>query len=421
MSRKSLSMPAQHEMNKINRSLSELLERRWSKLKRSWEKLLFNLFMHKGTIDAHDKIIADAELALKNKEAYESNEAYSASHDPLVKQGYDLKKKAELHFKNLYANKTTERILIHVPAPDFSPAGYSLFTNLAESLVFIGIPARILGWDENVQEALESFKPTVLLSSDNESYLARIDWEEIAKYKKSNRLKVGLTAALAEYDSTPLDARLDWAKNHRIDFFYSFRDEVYVSERNEYKPFFEAGYKILFLPFGANILLYYPVAGFERDIDFVLIASRKREHIAYMKDIAKSNAGFIDGPGWKHVPDFRFNRERDRYIYARAKIGLNVHLPEQLDWACEVNERTYQLAACGVPQLIDHPRLIDKIFCKDALFVANTPEQYTSLFKEILSRPNLAQERALMAQKEVFDRHTTFHRAESFIKQLAGL
>lgn len=181
MSRKSLLMPVQHKMNKTTRTLSELLERRWSKLKRSWEKLLFNQSTHKGTIDAHDKIIADAELALKNKEAYESDEAYSVSHDPLVKQGYDLKKKAELHFKNLYANKTTERILIHVPAPDYSPAGYSLFTNLAESLAFIGIPARILGWGENAQEALENFKPTVLLSSDNESCLERIDWEEIAK------------------------------------------------------------------------------------------------------------------------------------------------------------------------------------------------------------------------------------------------
>jgi hypothetical protein len=408
-------------MNKTIKKISILLERRRSKLKRSWEKLLFNQSMHKGTVKAHDKIIADAEMALKNKESYESNAAYLESRDPLVRQGYELKKKAELHFKNLYAGKTIERILIHVPAPDYSPAGYSLFTNLAESLVFIGIPTRILGWDDNVQEALETFKPTVLLSSDSESYLERIDWEEIAKYKETKRLKVGLTAALAEYDSTPLDGRLDWAKKHHIDFFYSYRDEVYVSERKEYKPFFEAGYKLLFLPFGANILHYYPVPGFTRDIDFVLIATRKREHIAYMKDIAQSNAGFIDGPGWKHVPNFHFSRERDRYIYARAKVGLNVHLPEQLDWACEVNERTYQLAACGVPQLIDHPKLIDKIFSKSALFVADTPEQYTSLFKDILSKPNLAQERALHAQKEVFDRHTTFHRAESFIKQLAEL
>ena len=188
-----------------------------------------------------------------------------------------------------------------------------------------------------------------------------------------------------------------------------------------YRPFFDVGYEILHLPFSANILHYYPVAGFNRDIDFVLIASKKREHTIYMKEIVKRNYGLIDGPGWKHVPHFQFNRDRDRYIYARAKVGLNVHLPEQIDWACEVNERTYQLAACGVPQVIDHPKLLDKLFSKDALFVADTPGQYSDLFEMIINDPKTGQERALVAQREVFEKHTTFHRADSFVQQLGKL
>ena len=137
-----------------------------------------------------------------------------------------------------------------------------------------------------------------------------------------------------------------------------------------------------------------------------------------MKDIVKRYYGFIDGPGWKHAPHFQFNRDRDRYIYARAKIGLNVHLPEQIDWACEVNERTYQLAACGVPQVIDHPKLLDKLFSKDALFIAETPKQYTAYVKTIIKDPAIGQERALNAQKETFEKHTTFHRADAFMQQL---
>jgi spore maturation protein CgeB len=140
-----------------------------------------------------------------------------------------------------------------------------------------------------------------------------------------------------------------------------------------------------------------------------------------MKDIVKRHSGFIDGPGWKHAPDFRFNRDRDRYIYARSKVGLNVHLPEQIDWACEVNERTYQLAACGVPQIIDHPKLLDKLFGKDALFIADNPRQYSDFFEMVINDPETGKERALKAQKEVFDKHTTFHRADSFMQQLNAL
>ena len=397
------------------------IDRKRTKLKRSWARWQFDRSIYRHTIKNHDKVIADAELALKNKEIYEAENAYAASHDPLVRQGHALKKQAEQRFKDRHAGKNIERVIIQVPDPAFSPAGYSLFTNLAESLYFIGIPTQILGWDDDTKGIIYKFNPTVLLSSDHASYLERIDWEEIGRYRETKQLKIGLTASLAEYGNTPLDHRLGWAKKHEIDFYYSFRDEAYVSERKEYKPFFDLGYKILYLPFGANILHYYPVAGFNQDIDFVLIASKKREHTIFMKDIVKRHYGFIDGPGWKHAPNFKFNRDRDRYIYARTKVGLNVHLPEQIDWACEVNERTYQLAACGVPQIIDHPKLLEKLFSKDALFIADSPKQYSEYFETIINDPEAGQERALIAQQEVFEKHTTFHRADSFMQQLNAL
>lgn len=404
-------------VNYINMAAARI-DRTRSKLKRSWARIQFDHSIHALTIKNHDKIVADAEQALKHKEIYESEDAYAESRDLLVQQGYALKKQAEKKFKDRYVGSTGERIIIHVPDPTYSPAGYSLFTNLAECLDFLGVPAHILGWDDNTKDAIEKFNPTVLLTSDHASYLERIDWEAIGKYRETKQLKIGLTASLAEYDNTPLDLRLGWARKHAIDFYYSFRDERYVSEREEYKPFFDNGYKILCLPFGANILHYYPVAGFNRDIDYVLIATRKREHLILMEDIVKQYYGFIDGPGWKHAPHFQFNRDRDRYIYARAKIGLNVHLPEQIEWACEVNERTYQLAACGVPQVIDHPKLLDKLFSKDALFIADTPKQYTEYVESIINDPEIGQEKAVIAQREVFDKHTTFHRADLFIQQL---
>jgi hypothetical protein len=386
-------------VNKYINMAAARIARTRSKLTRSWARIKFDRSIYGPTIKNHDKVVADAELALRNKGIYEADDAYAASHDPLVRQGHALKKQTEQKFKHMYAGKNIERIMIQTPDPVFSPAGYSLFTNIAECLNFLGVPTHILGWNDSAGEAVNTFNPTVLLSSDHASYLERIDWEAINNYRGTNRLKIGLTASLAEYDNTPLASRLAWAKEHGVDFFYSFRDEEYVSQRKEYVPFFDAGYKILYLPFGANIMHYYPVAGFDRDIDFALIATKKREHTIFMKDIVKHNYGFIDGPGWKHAPGFKFNRDRDRYIYARAKVGLNVHLFEQINWACEVNERTYQLAACGIPQIIDHPKLLDKLFSKDAMFVADTPRQYSDFFEMIINDPKIGQARALVAQK----------------------
>ena len=397
--------------------LQKLAQKRINKLKRSFEKHQFNFLFNQNTLSSHDLVLAEAEAALLDQQAHEKRELCLNSPDPIVRQGTRLKIELEAQMKDSCL-ESAERILIQVPDARFSPAGYSLFSNLIESLNYIGIPARPLDWNEAVESALDVFKPTILLSSDNHEYLNRINWISINQYKQHAQLRVGLSAALEEYESTPLLPRLTWAKQHQIDFYYSYRDEDYVRVRKEYQPFFEAGYQILYIPFGANILHYYPVAGFQRDLNYVLMASRKREHIQYLKNIMKDYSGFLDGPGWKQVKHFEFKRERDRYIYARAKVGLNVHLPEQTDWACELNERTYQLAACGVPQLIDHPMLLNKIFGRESFFIADSPSEYEAIFRELMNNSQLGVDKALHAQREVFAAHTTLHRAKSLVDQL---
>ncbi|MDE1941196.1 MAG: glycosyltransferase family 1 protein, partial [Patescibacteria group bacterium] len=364
---------------------------------------------------------SQAENALLHKDTYESEAAYAASKDPVVVQGHQLKLAAKKKFKDLLAGKTTGRILLHIPDQKLSPAGYSLFTNFKEAFEFIGVPARELGWNEPIGPVLDSFRPTVLLTSDHASYLEKIDWQAIKDQRKAHPLKIGLTASLEEYGNSPLVDRLKWAKDHGVDFYYSFRDPEYVHSRKEYRPFFDAGYKMIFLPFGAHISRYFPVAGFERDLDYAYLASKKSSGAQFLRPILTKYPGFVDGPNWKHISDFRFNRDRDRYIYARAKVGLNLHLPEQIEWACEVNERTYQLAACGVPQVTDHAKLLDTIFSPDSLFIADTPEEYLAHFENILHNPDIGTQRALRAQKEAFEKHTTYHRADSFIDQLKSL
>lgn len=401
--------------------LSQALCKKKLKLKRSYEKWAFNAFLNPKNKKIRSSAIEIAESSLKNHNAFENKESYLQTRDPTVVQGFQLRQMIENKFKNLYAGTTPERILIHVPSAENSPAGFSLFTNLAECLNYLGAPTAILEWSGNSNKALQEFKPSIFLTSEHDSYLSRIDWNGIKQYRSNHVLKIGITAPLLENDVAPNNKKLAWAIQNKIDFFYSFRDHEYIRTKPIYETFANKGFPVLCLPWGANVLRYYPVPGFERDIDYVLIASRKREHITYLKEITMHFAGFIDGPGWSHTKNFTFNRDRDRYIYSRAKVGLNIHLPEQIESVYELNERTYQLAACGVPQLVDHPRLLDKTFSKEAIFIAENPKQYTELFIEIINHPEMAQAAALLAQKEVFAKHTTFHRASAFIEDLKKL
>lgn len=390
-----------------------------------WRFFAFERKINPLTWKNRESILAWAEKCLEKKSEYEEPKLYAKSDNPLVRQGYELKQKTEKCFKNIFARNSNIRILIHVPDQRLSPGGYSLFTNISEAFEFIGIPTRILGWNDSTKQALDDFHPNILISSDHSVYLERIDWDAIAEYRKNNSLRVGLTAGLAEYGNTPLLERLDWAKKHNIDFYYSFRDGDYIRTRKEYQPFFDKGYKILFLPFGANILHYYPVPDITQNIDYAFLASVNRgkglRYAKLMIPIVSKYPGVIDGPGWQKIKNFNFNRERDRYVYARSKVGLNIHLQEQIDWAGEVNERTYMLAACGVPQVVDNAKLLPKLFSENALFVAKNPKEYRKYFEMILKNPKVGIERALIAQREVFEKHTTFHRAENFIKQLQNI
>ena len=380
----------------------------------------FEASVNPKTWARHDELLEWAESKTAAKELNEAIHLYEESNDPIVRQGFELKQKITQQFKNHCSDHRNLRILIHVPPAEISSAYSSLCANFVQSFQFLGIAAQELGWFDSTSEALEQFRPTILLTTDHEGYLSQIDWKAVGDYRKASPLRIGLNASLEEYGNTPIKQRLQWARQHDVDFYYSFKTQHYV--RSRYQEILESGYEVFTIELGANPLLYYPVPGISRDLNYVFLGSSNPDkwprYYAYFGSLWKKYPGYIDGPWWSLISRFG-KAETHRYICARAKVALNLHIQNQIDWAGELNERAYNLAACGVPQLIDAPQLLLERFQPDSFFVARTPAEYELLLIKALSDPAEAQRRALQAQQEVFARHTIFHRAEQFIIELS--
>lgn len=386
----------------------------------------FNLFqkiINKETWNNHNSIFNWAEASSIKKNSIEDYENNTNSENDAQINGYLLKEAMEKKYFDLYKYKKQIRILIHLPPSNVSPGGNSLFSNMIESLNFIGISTKGYQWCDNINQILGEFKPTIFLTSDHYSYLNRIDWNSISEYKQKYGLKIGLTASLEEQGNTPLADRLKWAKKTNVDFYYSFQNPRYLKARNAYNPFFNEGYSIYSIEFGVNPLHYYPLPAPQRDLEYVFLASSNQDkwnrYFRYLPRIFAKYPGFINGPGWRNDNKLPFNPDRDRYIYSRGKIGINLHIDESINYPCELNERTYQLAACGIPQLVDSPKLISTYFNKDCCFIGETPEEYFELFQYILDNPDEGYKRASKSIDRVFMNFTTFHRAESFVEQLS--
>lgn len=397
-------------------------------MKRTKEKLEYYRFAQlekvlRSSSEAHYEMINRyCELAFNQSSI--STLLSNTSPNPLVQVGQSLREKTLSEFRSKFFQRSKFKFLIHVPPPEISPAGYSVFSNLVSSMNFMGIPARALLWSDNPENVLNEFAPDILISSDHELYLSRIEWGSISRYRSENPLFIGLTASLEEYGNTPLVKRLDWGRLHGVDFYYSFRSPEYIGMRKEYARFSENGNPVVSLEFGANPLIHYPVASGGPQVDYVFLASSNYDkwprYFSHLSPLAKKYKGFVAGPGWSFSPEFRIKPERDTFIYSCGRIGINLSIEDQIMWPSELNERTYILAACGIPQLIDNPRLLTHRFSSDAIFAAKNSREYLNCFKEMLHSPEECWRRAGIALQEVFTSHTTFHRVEAFLEQLVS-
>ncbi len=349
------------------------------------------------------------------------------SSDPLVRRFAEHWVKLERRFKDLHAGGR-HRILLLLPDFEASPAGHSLFRNLGDGLAFCGAAVEYWHQGTSLGEGLQEFRPTALIAIDHQWYgqapeVGRATIEALRDYRKSRALIVGMTSNYSTSNPAETDRQLQEASKLGIDFSLAFHAEPFTSEK--YKLFAGCGARILSLEFGANPLTFYPAPGVTRDLKYVYLASSNFEKwdrcAAFLDEIFHSCPGVVLGPGWPRAAVSRLPDDQLRYLYARARVGINLHVPFQIREATELNERAYNLAACGTPQLMDNPALLPARFDSRSVYTATTPTEYASLFRHILAHPEEAAERAANALDDVLTRHTVFHRADRLLKYLGEI
>ncbi len=296
--------------------------------------------------------------------------------------------------------------------------GNSLFGNWLDGLRHMGIAAKGVLVGCPVMEEFERFRPTVFFTSDHENYLRWIDWDRLARYRASIPMALAMTASAEHDGNTPAEPRLKQALRRKVSFFVSFREPEYIEEHLGLWK--QAGFDVLSIPFSANPIWHRAIPLREPPLDYVFLASINPEkaprYRSYLNRIVRERRGVINGPGWGH-DEWILGKKHHAALYGMAAVGLNLHIPTSLDIWSEVNERTFILAACGVFQLCDSPKVLRRFFPAEAVPAASSPGEYNELFKAYLADPAKRRECQKAALKAVYSGHTIFNRMAHFVDQ----
>jgi len=342
--------------------------------------------------------------------------------DPIYAASERLRRQAMAFFADRYKAQTGLRVMIHVPSPQSSMGGASLFCNWVDGLRFLGLETAGLPWGSDTTTAIELFRPTVLFTSDHSTYTDQFDWDFIRRYRARAPLALVMTASHEHDRNTPNVVRLEQAQRRGVSFFVSFREPEYIQAwLGEWR---ERGFEVVSIPFAANPLIYFYVPTTEKPLDYVFLASSNPAKLGryrqYLLPIFRRYRGVVNGPGWGQ-DQLILTRDYHRFLYAMAAIGINLHIPVSLEQFSEVNERTYILACCGLFQLTDAPKTLHRLFKPDAIVSADTPSAYREAFDFYLHRPEARLPFILKGMECIYTGHTVFHRMDQFVQKLLSL
>lgn len=350
-----------------------------------------------------------------NLNLYKSNTNLSSSE--VTRVGERLRLDLLKRFKNYYIHKKLS-VLIHLPPIKASVGANSFLHNLGIGLDFMGVEVNYF-WDNLSIEDLDGVD--IIFGIGFKNFTDNINWKLINEFKKNNSLKIFLQTTFDIENSTDAKNYIDYYKSFDIDTFYSFDTDDFNMSFGLKKFFTQNNVKLFSFEFSANPILHYPIFSFNKEFDFIFLGSTNHDKINryfnYFKPLFIKYSGLVAGPGWPWCDNYESIGDIDRFLYSNAKTSVNLHIDTQIKYKRQLNERSYILAACGIPQIIDNVPLIKDRFNRIGL-ISNTPTDFSNNIKLVLGSDSLQEELAINALNEVYQKHTIFTRIVDFISQL---
>ena len=186
------------------------------------------------------------------------------------------------------------------------------------------------------------------------------------------------------------------------------------------------GYTARYLPLACDPSVHRPVqprSPFRANVVFVGSATARRE--GHLRELVEFGLA-IWGPGWRRSSLRDYCRgemlSTSDYVraYSGASVAVNVHREADREPAADekaVNQRTFEIAAIGVPQVVDFRADLHRSFQdgKD-LLVYRSPAQLRILVGAALNDLPVAQKLGEAARRKALTRHTYMHRFSTMLR-----
>jgi spore maturation protein CgeB len=182
------------------------------------------------------------------------------------------------------------------------------------------------------------------------------------------------------------------------------------------------GRTVELLPFAADPSVYRPLRSrdqYRANVVFAGAASPEREALL---------AGLVEyglalwGPGWRKTSLKDYCRGEARQTaefvraYGGASVAVNLH-PTAGTAPVYCNQRLFELAAIGVPQVVDDRRDLPQFFDPGRdVAVFREPAELRALVERLLHDPPTAEELGASARRQALARHTYMHRMRRILE-----
>jgi len=182
------------------------------------------------------------------------------------------------------------------------------------------------------------------------------------------------------------------------------------------------------VPLAADPSIYRPLRSRDQyRANVVFAGSATARRVTLLSSLVEFGLA-LWGPGWRRTPLRDYCRgevpNTEEYVraYGGASVAVNIHHTAGGNGSGEafVNQRLFEVAAIGVPQIVDYRGDLARQFeAGKHLLVFHDADELRRTVQNVLQDPTAAAELGHAARREALSRHTYMHRMKQVLDGIA--